>query len=281
MKFGVSSLVWAAPFATEDIGLIDKAKHLGFDILEVSVLSRDPFDVKVVAEAFQRVGVEPAMLAAMGSDWDLMHPDPAIRESGKDYLRYCVDVASQMGCRVVGGPICSAPGRCWVASEEQKKKDFNLCAAALREVAGYAATHGVVLAMELLNRYETNFMNQVEEACALVDAVGNPALGILLDTFHLNIEEKHFAAAIELAGKRLLHFHACENDRGTPGTGHIPWGEVAAALRAIEYQGGVVIESFSPKAETWIRALSAWRPFAPDMDLLASEGLAFLKALMA
>jgi D-psicose/D-tagatose/L-ribulose 3-epimerase len=281
MKLGVSSLVWAAPFDTNDVDLIDKAKYLGFDILEVSVLSKGAFDVEIVADAFRQSGVEPAMLAAMGGEWDLMHPDPALRENGRDYLRYCVDVAGQLGCQVVGGPICSAPGRCWVASEEQKRKDFDLCVAAMAEMAAYAASHGVILAMELLNRYETNFLNQVEDACAVVDAVGNPSLGILLDTFHINIEEKHFAAAIELAGERLVHFHACENDRGMLGTGHIPWGEVAAGLQAIEYQGGVVIESFSPTTEAWIRALSAWRPLAPDMDLLASEGLAFLRDLLA
>lgn len=280
VKFGVNACLWTMPFTTEDIGLIDRARHMGFDVLEVPVLSRDPFDAEIVTAAFKRSGVEPVVMAVMTDDRDLVHPDPTIRESGRDYLRYCVAVAHQMGSRLVEGPICSAPGRYWVASDEEKKSEFDLCAAALREAARYAAVRGVVLSMKLLNRYETSFMNQVEEACALVDAVENPALGIGLDTFHLNIEEKRLGPAIELAGKRLVHLHASENDRGTPGTGHIPWGEVATALKAIEYQHRISVVSFIPNTEMWAKALFVWRSFAPDMDLLASEGLAFLKDLM-
>jgi D-psicose/D-tagatose/L-ribulose 3-epimerase len=281
VKFGVNACLWTMPFTTEDIGLIDRAKRLGFDVLEIPVLSRDPFEVETVTAAFRRAKVEPVVMAVMAEDRDLVHPDPTIRENGRDYLRYCVGLANRMGASLVEGPICSAPGRYWVATDEQKKKDFHLCAAALGDVAAYAAANGVVLSMKLLNRYETSFMNQVEEACALVDAVESPALGIGLDTFHLNIEEKRLGPAIEVAGERLVHFHASENDRGTPGTGHIPWGEVAAALKTIAYPHRISIVSFIPNTEMWAKALFVWRSFAPDMDLLASEGLAFVEALMA
>lgn len=280
MKFGISSYVWTAPFTMADVGLIDKVKHLGFDMLEVPIWTRDQFDVAVVTDAFQRAGVEPVVMAAMTPNQDPVHPDPAIRRAGREYLRFCVDLAGQMGSNLIAGPISSAPGRYWVSSEEERQREFDLCAAAMREAAEYAADHGVALAIEILNRYETSFINTLADACALVDAVDHPALGLLLDTFHMSIEEKHIGAAIESAGKRVKHFHACENDRGTVGTGHVPWLEVAAALNAIEYQGAIVIESFMSYVEAFSKVAFVWRSFAPDMDVLASEGLAFLEALV-
>jgi D-psicose/D-tagatose/L-ribulose 3-epimerase len=103
----------------------------------------------------------------------------------------------------------------------------------------------------------------------------------MLDTFHMNIEERSLGAAIRAAGPRLRHFHACENDRGTPGTGHVPWDDVAAALRAIGYNGAVVIESFTAQVRSIARAAAIWRPLAPSQDALARDGLAFLRRLLA
>jgi len=112
---------------------------------------------------------------------------------------------------------------------------------------------------------------------ALVEAVGHPSLGINLDTFHINIEEKRFGETIERVGKHLFHVHTCENDRGTPGTGHIPWTEVAAALKKIGYNRTLVIESFTTESDLLAEAAGIWHPLAPSMDQMAVEGLAFLK----
>ncbi|MCS7040952.1 MAG: sugar phosphate isomerase/epimerase, partial [Caldilineales bacterium] len=100
-----------------------------------------------------------------------------------------------------------------------------------------------------------------------------------LDTFHMNIEEKSLGEAIRAAGPRLKHFHACENDRGAPGSGHVPWNDVAEALRAIGYEGPVVIESFTAKVKSIARAAAIWRALAPTQDDLARDGLAFLRGL--
>ena len=117
----------------------------------------------------------------------------------------------------------------------------------------------------------------VEQAVEVIDRVDNPALGLLLDTFHMNIEEKSIGDAIRAAGSRLVHFHACENDRGTPGSGHVPWPEVAQAIRDISYTGPIVIETFNPRITAIARAVSTWRDFAPSPELLATEGYAFLR----
>ena len=137
------------------------------------------------------------------------------------------------------------------------------------------------LALEPLNRFETDLINVVEQGLALVEAVGSPHIGLHLDTFHMHLEERDSAAAIRAAGDRLFHFHACENDRGTPGRGQVAWPAIAAALADVGYGGPVVIESFTPEVKSIARAVCIWRDIAPSQDAIAGEGLAFLKGLFS
>ncbi len=136
------------------------------------------------------------------------------------------------------------------------------------------------LAFEPLNRFETDMINVVEQGLSLIADVGSPHLGLHLDTFHMHLEEKDSAAAIRLAGDRLFHLHACENDRGVPGSGQVRWREIAAALQAIGYDRAVVIESFTPAVQSIARAVCIWREIAPSQDAIAADGLAFLRALL-
>ncbi len=129
------------------------------------------------------------------------------------------------------------------------------------------------LALEPLNRFETDLINVVEQGLALVEAVGSPHLGLHLDTFHMHLEERDSATAIRAAGDRLFHFHACENDRGTPGRGQVAWAAVAAALADVGYGGPVVIESFTPEVKSIARAVCIWRELAGSQDELAREGV--------
>jgi len=149
----------------------------------------------------------------------------------------------------------------------------------LKPVADYAGQRGVQLAIEPLNRFETDFINTVEQGLDLVGRVGATNVGLLVDTFHMNIEEKDIPAAIRKAGSKVFHFHSCENDRGTPGAGHVEWKEVVSALREINYQGPVVIEAITTEITEIARAVSLWRPLAPNQDSLAQEGLRFLQKI--
>jgi D-psicose/D-tagatose/L-ribulose 3-epimerase len=138
-----------------------------------------------------------------------------------------------------------------------------------------------VLCVEPLNRFETSFLNLSEQAIEVVDRVDHKSCGILLDTFHMNIEEKSIGEAIRAAGPRLKHLHTCENDRGAPGSGHVPWTEVAAACRDIGFDGPFVIESFTSAVKSIARAAAIWRAFAPSQDALAQDGLKYLRELLA
>jgi D-psicose/D-tagatose/L-ribulose 3-epimerase len=115
----------------------------------------------------------------------------------------------------------------------------------------------------------------------LSEDVGVSSVGLLLDTFHMGIEEKNQGDAIRRVGKHLKHFHTCENDRGTPGTGQVAWTEVRDALRAIKYDAAVVIEGFNPEVVDLANGARIWRPMAPTPDRLAGDGVKFLKKLFA
>ena len=280
MRFGVNAWVWSSPITTEEFAqLAPKVADMGFELLEVGLESTDDLDYARAASVARDHGLDVSVCAAMGPDRDLIHPDEGIRKNGMNYVRHCVEAARTLGAANVIGPLYSAVGRTWQSTEDERRRDTDLLVEQLRQLSVHAADNGVVLCVEPLNRFETSFMNLAEQAIEVVDRVGNPACGILLDTFHMNIEERSVGDAIRAAGPRLRHLHSCENDRGAPGSGHVPWLEVRDAIREIGYDGPVVIESFTSKVKTIARAAAIWRSFAPTQDALAKDGLSFLRQL--
>ncbi len=281
IQYGINSFVFASPFQTKDLHFLDLVKRLGFDLFEIPIESIGDVDFDAGCEAFQRTGLAASVCAVMGASRDPSHPDPAIQEAGLVYLRHCIDAAAAFGAQVLAGPLYSAVGRQWQQTPEMRREDLARTARNLRIAADYAGERGIKLALEPLNRFETSFVNLTEQALELCDLVGSPACAVMMDTFHANIEEKHIGAAIELAGPRLVHVHANENDRGVPGTGHVAWNEVGPALKKIGFDGALVIESFSTEVKEIARAAAVWRPLFPSAEDLGVDGMAFLKQLMA
>jgi D-psicose/D-tagatose/L-ribulose 3-epimerase len=280
-QIGVNAWVWTSPVTTEAFGKIaPRVKQMGFDLIEFGIEGTGDLDYKRAAAIAGDLGLDVSVCAAMGPDRDLIHPDPAIRESGMAYLRSAIEATQTLGATNLVGPLYSAVGRTWQMTEEERAWDTDLLVENLGQLARHAADHGVVLCVEPLNRFETSFINLAGQVVDVVDRVGHPACQIMLDTFHMNIEEKSLGDAIRCAGPRLKHLHACENDRGAPGTGHVPWDEVARALRDIRYDGPVVIESFTAKVKSIARAAAIWRALAPNQDVLAIEGQQFLRKLL-
>jgi D-psicose/D-tagatose/L-ribulose 3-epimerase len=282
MHFGVNTWVWVSPLTTDELSnLAPRVAKMGFDWIEVPLESLDDLDFSKAAQIVRDNGLGTSTCAAMGSDRDLIHLDPAIQQNGMDYIRGCIDATHTIGGTNLVGPIYSAVGRVWQQAPDERAKDMDTLVKNLTVLATYAGDNGVVLCIEPLNRFETSFINLASQAIELVDRVNHPACKIMLDTFHMNIEEKSLGAAICATGNRLAHFHSCENDRGAPGSGNVTWNEVAQALRDIHYDGPLVIESFTSKVKTIARAAAIWRAFEPSQDALAENGLKFLKQLMA
>jgi D-psicose/D-tagatose/L-ribulose 3-epimerase len=274
--------VWTSPVNTEAFAkLAPRVKEMGFDLIEFGVEGTSDLDYKRAATIARDLGLGASVCAAMGPDRDLIHPDENIRKSSAEYVRHCVDAAEVLGGAHVIGPLYSSVGRCWQQTPDERAKDLDVLVAQLKALSKYAGDRGVVLCVEPLNRFETSFLNLAEQAIEVVDRVDHPSCGILLDTFHMNIEEKSIGDAIRAAGPRLKHLHTCENDRGAPGSGHVPWNEVAAACRDIGFDGPFVIESFTSAVKSIARAAAIWRAFAPTQDALAQDGLRHLRGLLA
>jgi len=277
---GVNTWVSASPLTTAELGkLAPHIAGMGFDWIEVPLENLDDLDPARGAEIIRAHGLGVSTCAAMGPDRDLIHFDKAIRDNGMNYIRGAIQATQTLGATNLVGPTYSAVGRTWQATGEERARDTDLLVNQLRSLAAFAGDHGVIICLEPLNRFETSFINLAAQAIEIIDRVDHPACQIMLDTFHMNIEEKSSGDAIRATGPRLKHVHACENDRGAPGSGNVAWHEVAQALKDIHYAGPLVIESFTSKVQSIARAAAIWRNLAPSQDALAEDGLKFLKGL--
>ncbi len=281
INYGINTFLWASPFKTAHLPLLDKARTLGFDLVEIPIEGEQDIDYHKAAEAYKRTGLKSSICAVMGAGRDPSHDDEAIQKGGVSYLKHCIDAAVTMGSPIVVGPLYAAVGRTWQATADQRRRELDRCAKNLKQVARHAEDKGITLALEPLNRFETSFINLTEQALELIRMIDSPRVKIMMDTFHANIEEKSLGKAIEAAGSHLVHVHANENDRGTPGSGHVAWREIAAALKKVKYDGALVIESFSTEVKEIARAAAVWRPLAASPEILAKDGLAFLRKLTA
>jgi D-psicose/D-tagatose/L-ribulose 3-epimerase len=278
---GANTWIWVSPLSDERLArLAPRVRDFGFDVIELQVENPGDWDPGRAAELLAEHGLGASLCAVMPPGRDLLGDTEEVA-STQDYLRHCVDVAQRIGSRAVGGPLYSAVGRTWLLEPGERRATIERLAEALRPLVDYAGQRDVRLALEPLNRYETSLVNTAEQGLEVVAAVGSPALGLLLDTYHMNIEEKNPAEAIRTTGPHLLHVHACGSDRGTPGADHLDWPGLARALREVRYDGPVCIESFTSENKTIAVAASIWRPLAPTQDALARDGLDFLRALLA
>jgi D-psicose/D-tagatose/L-ribulose 3-epimerase len=278
MKFGVNTFIWTAGFDRRAIPL-EAIKRNAIDGIEVPLFQPQDFDAAGVKQACQEFGLECTVCAVNPAGINPTADSGADRAKSVEHWKRAIGAAAAAGVRVMAGPVYSPvgylPGRRRTADEWKWGVEF------FRALLPTLRDNGVTLAVEPLNRFETYYLNTAADAVRLCDEVGSPEVGILFDTFHANLEEKDVAAAYRLCGKHLAHVHTCENDRGTPGTGHVDWAGVFAALKAIGYDGWLVIESFNSNIKELAAATAIWRDLAPSLDDIAFSGTAFLKKMAA
>lgn len=278
---GANTWIWVSPPTDDRLAeLVPKIAGWGFDVVEIPVEQPGQWDPVRTAALLAEYGLGASVCAVMPDGRDLTVDDAEVVAQTQDYLRTCVDVAATVGSRVVGGPMYAPVGRTWRMGADERGKVLESLSAALRPVADYAADASVQLGIEPLNRFETSLINTTAQGLELVERVDSPACGLLLDTFHMNIEERDVAAAVRAAGRHLAHLQVCANDRGAPGADHLDWPGIAEALTTIGYDGPVCIESFTAENETIATAAAIWRPLAESQDALATEGLAFLRGIL-
>jgi D-psicose/D-tagatose/L-ribulose 3-epimerase len=276
-QLGLSTFVLASPFSDTDGAAFDQVAGMGYDLIEVCVENPALLTAEALKVHAARTGLAIGICGAFGPDRDVSAEEAEQRRAGIDYLKTCIDLAAAVGSPHVAGPMYAPTGQTRMLDAADRTEQLKRAAGSLRETAEYAAERGIRLAIEPLNRFETDLINTTEQALQLLELIGADNVGLLIDTFHMNIEEKSLGDAVRLAGSKVFHVQVSENDRGTPGSGHVPWAEFFTALQDINYDGQIVVESFLPSVKEIARAVSLWRPVAPSMDDLAKDGLAFLK----
>jgi D-psicose/D-tagatose/L-ribulose 3-epimerase len=282
---GVISMSYARPFTAVHFPSFARMRRAGMDFCELLVPEPDELDPAAAGAAARDAGLFVALAARVNVQRDLASDDPRAHGAGIAYLRRCVDVAVAMGATIVGGPLYGTPlvfaGRAPAPiGEPQRQARVERVVRGLREAGAHAAASGVMLAVEPLNRFETDFCNTARQAVDLVRHVDSPGVGIMLDTFHMNMEEDDLPLAIRQASAHLVHFQANENHRGFLGTGHIDWQAICRTLAEVAYAGPITLEPFRRTDDRLSVPLAQWRPPAHDEDADLAHSAAFLRACL-
>lgn len=277
MRFGINTFLFTCPFTNDSTKWFKTFQKWGFDTVEIAVNDPGDFDPAYVKAELDKAGLAcGSVCGCFGPDRDL-RGTPEAQQNSLDYVKKCIDLMVVLDCPSFIGPTYSAVGRIGGAEPAEYKKQWATVVRNLKKLCAYAEKKGKQLCIEPLNRFETDFINTAEQALKMVKDVGSPALKVHLDTFHMNIEEKCQGEAIRKVGRLLGHFHACGSDRGTPGNDHIDWDDIAKGLKAVKYDGDVVIESFTKDVKIIAKAAAIWRQIEPSREEIATKGLRFLK----
>ncbi len=274
MKYGINLYLWADDMHDGLMPVLEKLKKMGYDGVEVPIFDLDLAKWKTWAKRLDDLGLERTANTVIAPEHNPLSADPKVRDAAYQHMRAVVDA-----CAAVGSPILCGPHQVALgvftgkgATEEEWKRSVDH----LRRVAEYAAGPGVMLAEEVVNRFELYHVNVLDHGIRLVDEVGHPNCQIHLDTFHAHIEEKNTADAIRRAGGRIAHVHISENDRGVPGTGSVAWDANFGALGDIGYDGWLTVEAFGNFLPNLAAATKIWRPLFDSEEQLAADALAFL-----
>ena len=277
MKYGVNTMVWTTRVNESHAPLFACIRSWGFDGVELFLSPQEPADIPAIRRMLENNQLECTTCSVLPRECHLVSPQPEVRGRGVEFLKRCVDRTAELGASLVCGPMYAGLGV--MTGCRRTPEEWNWAVEGLREVAQHAKKRQVTVCLEPLNRFETYFLNTLEDAARLVNDIGAPNVKIHFDTFHANIEEKNPAEALRLVAKELGHVHVSENDRGIPGTGHNDWQGVLKALKAMRYKGWMTIESFAQPEPELAAAAAIWRDMAPSGDELAQQGLRFIRRL--
>jgi D-psicose/D-tagatose/L-ribulose 3-epimerase len=276
MKFGVNTFIWSGSFDPSNFGLLPTIKEAGFDGVEIPLLRPKDLQASSIRKAVEANGLETNCCTALVDGHSLISDSPDIRRRTQQHLKDVAKAAAEAGAKIVCGPLYSPVG--YLPGRRRTGDEWKWAVEGFQAVGETLAAHQVTFAIEPLNRFETYFLNTAADAAQLAKEIDHPNIGILFDTFHANIEEKNIAAGYTTVGPYLKHVHTCENDRGIPGSGHVEWKEVFQALRSLNYEGWLTIESFGFAIGDLSAAASIWRDIERTPESIAFDGVRFLKS---
>lgn len=274
VKIGMHASLWAASWTREAAELaVPEAEAHGLDVIEFPLLVPEDIDAAHSRKLFEKHGIEPTASLCLPED-KMAQLEP---EKAQAFLIKALDKAHEVGTSFLGGVTYSALG--FRSGKPPSEAEYDNMVRALKPAAKHARKLGITLGIEPCNRYETHLLNSSVQALAFLEKLDEPNVTIHLDTYHMNIEEKGIGSAFRKTGEHCRYVHLSESDRGVPGTGTIDWDDMFRALRDIEFEGRLVVESFVTLPPEIAAALSVWRPVAKDRHEVLSKGVPFLKGL--
>jgi D-psicose/D-tagatose/L-ribulose 3-epimerase len=275
MKYGFNMLLWTGHVTQEHVPLFKALKKAGYDGVEFPLFEGTPDHYARLGEHLDKLGLERSTVSVLGPGHNPLSPDKAQQADALARAKWAVDCTAALGANILAGPmhseIGSFSGGPATKQEHQRGVSFH------RRAGDHAAKKNVRFAVEALNRFECYFLNTMQQLSDHLDAVDHPHVKAMYDTFHSNIEEKDPVAAIKTIKKHMIHVHISENDRGTPGKGHVPWAATFKGLKAAKYDGWMTIEAFGRAIPALAAATRVWRDFFPNKEEVYKVGLKTMK----
>ncbi len=271
MKIGFCMLLWTTRVTEDHRSLLEDIKATGYDGVEIPIFEGGPDDYAPIGKMLDEIGLERTAITVIPTaETDPLSPDASVRAAAVDYLTRAAECTAALGAKAIGGPLHQVLGQFSgagaTAEERARARDVH------RTVGDAAARNGVTLALEAVNRFETYFVNTMDDLCAYVTAVDHPAIKAMYDTFHANIEETDPVAAYTGNAEHVVHVHISENDRGVPGRGHVPWADTFRAIKASGYDQWLTIEAFGRGLPELAAATRVWRDFAESPEAVYRDG---------
>lgn len=277
-KIGFNVLAWTAGISESLYPIIERLKNIGYDGVELFISPQDISIYHQTGDFIKQAGLEVTSVFVLGREENPIDPTPEVREKALEAIKNRIDRAHALNARLLVGPFHSA--HTVMSYNAPQEDEYKYAAEVLHKAGEYAAQANVILCPEALNRFECYLVNTMEQLYKLVKMIDHPNVRGMFDSHHANVEEKSFAQAIETIAPVLTHVHISENDRGTPGEGHINFDEVFATLAKINYKGWLTIEAFSRNDPDFANAIGVWREFNQPWSI-AEDGFAFIKSMVA
>lgn len=276
-KIGFNVLAWSAVVSEELLPILDRLKEIGYDGVEFLIGSPDAAAYRKLGHHAQDIGLEVTTVFVLSPEENIVDPSAAVRKNGLDRIKWAIDRAQDLNARVICGPFHSAFAT--FAQHAPQDQEYSWSAEALHAAGDYAEQADVTFAVEALNRFECYLCNTMQQLHRLVAQTDHPRVRAMFDTHHANIEEKKPDEALRTIAPYLHHVHISENDRGTPGAGHVLWDQTFATLAEINYSGWLTIEGFTRNDPDFANGINVWREFAQPWDM-AEQGLKFIQGML-
>lgn len=275
-KVGFNLLAWSAVVSEEMLPVAERLKEIGYDGIECFLGIEEKEAYRKFGREIRDLGLDMTCVMVLNPEENPISPSPAVRQKALDRIKWAIDRASDLNAGLICGPMHSAFAT--FADKSPDQDEYKRSADVLAKAGEYAAEADILLAPEAINRFECYLCNTMSQLSHLVGQVDHPNVQALFDTHHANIEEKSLGEAIRTIAPVLGHVHISENDRGTPGSGHVQWDETFATLAEVDYDGWLTIEAFTRDDPDFANSINVWREYNKPWDV-AEQGYTFIKRM--